>query len=253
MLIDVHAHIWKGTYRQNREELLKAAALYDITKIYVSGLGGVYPDKDEIDELNLEVYKFMAENKNSIEGYCYVNPANANSLAVLKNGVEKYGMAGMKLWVATLCDHPSVFPLVEKCIDYRIPMLIHAFHKAIGQLEYESLGTNVAKLAERYPEAKIIMAHLGGNCYNGIKPIRNCKNVYVDISGSLFRRDELDYTVKQLGHERILFGTDMIGSFLVNLGQVEEADLTRDQKAMIFYNNALRIFDRSLLQWAELT
>ena len=245
MLIDIHAHIWKGAYRQNREELLKAAVLYDITKIYISGLGGLYPDEKEIDELNLEVNKFMAERPDKIEGYCYVNPHNANSLDVLKNGVEEYGMSGMKLWVASFCDDPSVFPLVEKCIDYRIPILIHAFHKANNQLEFESLGTNVARLAERYPEARIIMAHLGGNCYNGIKPVRDYENVYVDISGSLFRRDELDYTVKQIGPERILFGTDMIGSFLVNLGQVEEADLTHEQKAMILYGNALRIFDRS--------
>ena len=245
MLIDIHAHIWKGAYRQNREDLLKAAVLYDITKIYVSGLGGYYPDKEEIAELNFEVYKFMAERPDKIEGYCYVNPYNANSLDVLKNSIEEYGMSGMKLWVASFCDDPSVFPLVEKCIDYRMPILIHAFHKANNQLEFESLGTNVARLAERYPEARIIMAHLGGNCYNGIKPVRDYENVYVDISGSLFRRDELDYTVKQIGSERILFGTDMIGSFLVNLGQVEEADLTHEQKAMILYGNALRIFDRS--------
>ena len=245
MIIDIHAHIWKGAYRQNREDLLKAAVLYDITKIYISGLGGLYPDEKEIDELNLEVNKFMAERPDKIEGYCYVNPHNANSLDVLKNSIEEYGMSGMKLWVASFCDDPSVFPLVEKCIDYRIPILIHAFHKANNQLEFESLGTNVARLAERYPEARIIMAHLGGNCYNGIKPVRDYENVYVDISGSLFRRDELDYTVKQIGSERILFGTDMIGSFLVNLGQVEEAYLTHEQKAMILYGNALRIFDRS--------
>lgn len=245
MLIDIHTHIWKGAYLQNREDLLKAAVLYNITRMYVSGLGGYYPDKEEIDELNLEVYKFMTDRPDIIKGYCYVNPDNANSLDVLKNGVEQYGMSGMKLWVATLCDHPSVFPLVEKCIDYGIPILIHAFHKAIDQLKHESLGTNVARLAERYPEARLIMAHLGGNCYNGIKPIRDYRNVCVDISGSLFRRDELDYTVKQIGPERILFGTDMGGSFLVNLGQVEEAELTHDQKNMILYGNALRIFDRS--------
>ncbi len=244
MLIDIHAHIWKGTYLQNRNELLKAASLYDITKIYVSGLGGLYSDREEIDELNHEVYKFMTDSPDKIAGYCYVNPRNANCLSVLKKGVEEYGMSGMKLWVATFCDDPSVFPLIEMCIDYRIPVLLHAFHKAVGQLEYESLGVHVAELAGRYPEARLIMAHLGGNCYNGIKPIREYENVYVDISGSLFRRDELDYTVKQIGCERVLFGSDMVGSFLVNLGQVEEADLSPSGKAMILSGNALRIFDR---------
>jgi predicted TIM-barrel fold metal-dependent hydrolase len=151
----------------------------------------------------------------------------------------------MKLWVATFCDDPRAFPLVEKCIEYKIPVLVHAFYKSIGQLEHESLGKHVASLARRYPEAKIIMAHLSSNCYLGIKEIEGCKNVYSDICGSIFRRDEVDYSVSRLGAERILFGTDMPGSYLVNLGQVEEADLTPEQREMIYYRNALRILDRS--------
>ena len=245
MVIDTHAHIWKGSYNENKAELLKAGELYDISKIYISGLGSFFPDEAEISELNHEVYNFMLEQPEKIEGLCYINPRHRNSPDVLKNGIEHFGMSGMKLWVATLCDDPLVFPCVEKCIEYKVPILVHAFHKAVGQLEFESLGEHVANLAVRYPEAKIIMAHLGGNCYNGIKPIENCKNVWVDISGSLFRRDEVDYTVKHVGAERVLFGTDMIGSYLVNLGQIEEANLNNEQRELIYYKNAMKIFDRS--------
>ena len=89
------------------------------------------------------------------------------------------------------------------------------------------------------------MAHLGGNAYYGIKPIIECKNVWVDISGSLFRRDDLDYTIKLIGSDRVIFGTDMPGaSYLVNLGQVEEANLTDKQRQDIYYNNAVSFFDR---------
>lgn len=245
MLIDMHAHIWRGRYGENKEELIKASSLYGISKIYISGLGSFFPDESEISELNHEVYLFMKEQPDIIEGMCYINPMHENALDVLKNGIEYYGMAGMKLWVATYCDAPSVNPLMEKCIDYNVPVLVHAFHKTVGQLDNESVGKHVAKLAERYPEAKIIMAHLGGNCYDGIKAIRNYKNVFVDISGSLFRRDEIDYTVKYIGAERILFGSDMVGSFLVNYGQIEEADLTSLQRELIYYGNAQRIFSRS--------
>jgi len=245
MLIDIHAHIWQGHYNENKEEIMKACELYEISKVYISGLNTYFPDETEISELNQEVHKFMHEQPDKIGGFCYVNPINKNCLDVLKKGIDEFGMSGMKLWVATFCDDPIVYPLVEKCIDYRIPILIHAFHKAFDQLPYETLGENVGRLAEKYPESKLIMAHLGANCYNGIKPIQKYTNVSADISGSIFRRDDVDYAVKHLGAERVLFGTDMIGSFLVSYGQIMEADLSEAQKDLIYYKNALKLLDRS--------
>lgn len=246
MIIDIHAHIWMGKYEEDKREILHACEMYGITKVFVSGLGSFYPvDIGEIEELNCEVGKFMQEHPDTIGGFCYVSPLLPNCFDTLKKGVEQYGMSGMKLWVATYCDDPHVYPLVEKCIDYDIPILVHAFLKSNGQLDNESTGLNAANLADRYPEAKIIMAHLGSNCYHGIKAIRGCRNVSVDISGSIFRKDDIDYTKEQLGAERILFGTDMPGSYLVNLGQIEEADLSDYEKELVYYKNALRLLDRA--------
>lgn len=244
MLIDMHTHIWLGSFERDKQELLKACEDFNIVRLYVSGLGNLVPDESEVALLNSQVHQFMKENPNLISGMCYVNPRHANALEVLRRGIEEYGMSGMKLWVSTACDDPRVFPLVEACIGYKVPVLIHCFHKAVNQLENESIGTNVASLAARYPEATLIMAHLGGNCYNGIKPIQQYPNVFADISGSLFRRDELDYAVEKLGSERILFGSDMPTSFIVCYGQVEEAGLTDEQREMICYKNAQRIFMR---------
>lgn len=246
MLIDFHAHLWNESFEENKREILKACELYGIDMVYISSLGGQYPTEEEISLLNHDTYKLMREEKSRIGGFCYINPRHSNSIEVLKKGIEDYGMSGMKLWIATYCDDPRVYPLVEKCIDYDVPVLVHAFHKAVGQLECESLGANVANLALKYPEAKLVMAHLGANCHREIKCIRDINNVYVDISGSIFRRDDVDYTKKQIGAERILFGSDLPGaSFLVNYGQIEEADLSFEEKDLIYYRNALRLLKRS--------
>lgn len=245
MLIDIHGHLWMGMYEENKKDIIKACKLYNISKIYISSLGTLYPDKFEIDELNNATHQFMKESPELVEGFCYINPNNENCMEELKKGIEEYKMSGMKLWVATFCDDPKVYPLIEKCIDYKIPVLIHAFHKAVGQLEHESLGINVSNLAEKYPEAKIIMAHLGANCYLGVKAIKNRGNVFVDMSGSIFRRDDIDYTKKLIGAERIIFGSDMPDvNVVTTLGQVEEADLTEKEKNMIYYENALKILRR---------
>jgi len=246
IIIDIHAHLWDSEFEQNKLEIVKACSVYNISKVFISSLGTMYPDMDEISRLNGETHKFMLEEPEQIGGFCYINPQNSDCLDMLKRGIEDFGMSGMKLWIATFCDDPKVFPLAEKCIEYKVPVLVHAFYKAVGQLKFESLGTNVANLASNYPELKIIMAHLGANCYSELKPILNFKNVSVDISGSIFRRDDIDYSRKLLGANRILFGTDMPGaSFLTNYGQIEEADLDSCERELIYYKNAQRMLERS--------
>lgn len=241
MIIDIHAHLWRGRYAQNRADIRNACELYGIDRVYLSGLGSLYPDADEIDELNAQVADFMREWP-AAGGFCYVNPRLKNASDVLKRGVEEYGMAGMKLWVATFCDDPLVYPLVEQCMGYDIPVLIHTFHKAVGQLEFETLGQNVRRLARRYPQARLIMAHMGANVYLAIRQVRDCPNVVTDISGSIYRQDDLNYTVRQLGARRILFGTDMPDiNPAVSLGQVEGARLTDEEKRAILGGNALHV------------
>lgn len=245
MIIDIHTHLWDGTFEENKRQLRKVCRDYDISQIVVSSLGGYYPLEEEIDRLNRATYQFMQEEPSLVKGWCYVNPRNKNALDVLKQGIEEYGMSGMKLWVATFCDDPLVFPLVEQCIAYHVPVLIHTFYKERGQLEYESLGSNVAALAKRYPQAKLLMAHLGANCLREIKPIRPYPNVRVDNSGSIFHRDDIEYVKKMIGADRIVYGTDMpLISYLLNYGQIEEADLTPQEKEQIYWKNAQKLLER---------
>lgn len=252
MLIDVHAHLWRGAYEENKRTILRLSEEYQVDRFYISSLGSLYPDEEEIGELNGETWKFMKEQPGLVSGYCYVNPALENALETLRRGIEDRGMSGMKLWVATFCDDPRVYPLAEQCIRCGVPLLIHAFYKAVGQLEFESLGENVARLAVRYPEAKIIMAHLGANCYTQLKPVRDLKNVSVDISGSLYRRGEVDYALKMLGVRRVLFGSDAPeANFLVNYGQVEESALSAEGKALVYGGNALRLFGGAVRRKGE--
>lgn len=244
MIIDMHTHLWDGNFESDKRQLLAACERYGISRILVSSLGSEIPGEEEIARLNLATYGFMKEEPELVRGYCYVNPANPDAVNVLRQGIEERGMSGMKLWIATFCDDPRVFPLVELCIRNRVPILIHAFYKAVGQLRYESLGTNVANLARRYPEAKILMAHYGAACLREIKPIRSCKNVCVDTSGSIFHRDDIEYLKKMIGADRIVFGTDMPMSYLLCYGQIMDAELTPAEREAVFSGNALRLLER---------
>lgn len=247
MKIDVHAHIMAPDFASDEREILKAAESYGIDRIYVSALDGsvFYPNAEQVTSYNAAMYDFMRRYPKLVRGYCYVNPGNADVMDMLRRGYDEYGMSGVKLWVSHYCDAPEVFPVIEFCIEKDWPVLIHSFHKAVGQLPNETKGPNVAALAKRYPQAKLIMAHLGANCYHGIRAVQAYPNVMVDCSGTIFRRDDIDYTVEMLGARRVMLGTDLPqpGCFLTNYGQILEASLTPEERDLIVYKNAVRIFD----------
>ena len=241
MIIDVHAHLWANHYEDDKNIILKSCELFGIERIYISSLSSYYPDHEEIDYCNNLTLGFMKEHPKLVYGYVYVDPTHKNRIEVLEKGLDK-GMSGVKLWVAAKCDDYRVDDIAEKCIEWNVPVLLHAFYKAIGHLEYESTAENVRCLALRYPKLKIIMAHLGGNVYHGIRCIADIGNVYTDFSGTMIGTGDINYTLDAVGEDRILFGTDMASGGRQCIAQVEEADLTQDQKDKIYYKNALRIF-----------
>jgi len=80
------------------------------------------------------------------------------------------------------------------------------------------------------------MAHIsGGGDWNWeMKCLKDCKNVFTDISGSVIEAPLVEETVAVFGAERVLFGTD--GSFSAGIGKVCGANLTKEQKLTILNN-----------------
>lgn len=244
-IVDIHAHIWTGRdCRSGEDALLRAAERYGIERIFVSALNGYYPDQEAVKEMNAETARFCREHADRISGYVYVSPELPDAVDTLRRGIEDQGLVGVKFWVSRKCDDPVCAPVIEKIIEYGVPLLQHSFRKSVGQLPDESCGEHVARLARRYPECRIIMAHLGGNCYDGVPAIRDCPNVWCDWCGSIFRGNELAYALEMLGEDRLLFGTDMPGPFLVNYGQVQELGLPEKTRRKLLFGNAEKLFTR---------
>ena len=242
-VIDIHAHIWGGRIPEGKRLILEAMERYGIERVYVSGLQDLVSDETQVEYLNQSVAQFMQENPTQIGGAVYVNPTHRNVLDVLKRATQDQGFEMIKLWCCTLADDPSVDPIMEYACENGIPVLFHVFKKQDGQLPNESQGKDLRNVALRHPKTKIIMAHFGGSCYDGVPCIRDLPNVWADQSGSPFHRNELEYAVENLGAERVLFGTD--NCFVSNIAQVIASDLTPQQREMIFSGNARKILDRN--------
>ena len=250
MIIDMHGHIFCSNLEQDKREVLETIERYGIDWVYLSAieLENQVPNEAEIEELNSAQYQFEREHPDCIRSYCRVNFLNKNAVDVARRGIYDHNAVGLKLLSEAPMDDRRVDPVIETAIEANIPVLIHASHKAPGSPRYpqESNSLHIANLAKRYPEAKIIMAHTGGNAYLAVKRVKPYKNVAIDISGSLTRAGTLEYTVHHLGAQRVVFGSDFpYVPHILCVGKVEEADLGQEEKDMIMYKNALRIYDRA--------
>ena len=244
-IIDMHAHIWMWDVEATTERLIKTIETYGVSKTFVSTLSTAYPDSTMVEKMNNETHSLMKRYPQYIEGYVYVSPEHPNAPDVVKKGIEEQGMCGVKVWVSEKCDSEKMNPIAEKIIDYNVPVLIHALKKSqFAGVPTENTSEEIRRLALRYPELKIIMAHVDGNCYHGVPNVRDLKNVYVDISGRGNREGELEYMVENLGEDRVLFGTDLSeASFCAPYSTVVSAQLPDSVKQKILCDNTLRVFD----------
>lgn len=250
MLIDMHGHIFPSNLENDKREVLETIERYGIDWVYLSAieLSNQTPNEEEVDAWNAAQYAFEAEHPDCIRSYCRVNVLNRNAREVARRGIWDHGAAGIKLLSEVTFDSHLADPVIEEAIGAGVPVLIHASHKAPGSPMYpnESHSGHVAALAARYPEAKIIMAHTGGNAYLAVKTVRPFANVAIDISGSLLRAGALEYTLEHLGEDRIVFGSDFpYVPHAICIGKVQEAEIPDAAREKILWRNALRLFDRA--------
>jgi predicted TIM-barrel fold metal-dependent hydrolase len=109
-------------------------------------------------------------------------------------------------------------------------------------LRGESTPMDVAELAQRFPSVPLICGHSGGDWELGVRAVRRHPNVYIEFSGSDPHSGQVDYTVKELGADRLIWGGHGPSrSYSTELSKVLDADLTHEQRLQIFGGNLRRI------------
>jgi predicted TIM-barrel fold metal-dependent hydrolase len=176
-------------------------------------------------------------------GFVYLNPKYTQaSLDELNRCVRDGPMVGVKLWVAQHCNEPTLDPIVERATELRAPVLQHCWQKTTGNLPGESIPQDLAELAARHPHATFICAHTGGNWERGIRTIRPFPQVYAELCGSDPTAGFTEMAVRELGAERVLYGSDAGGrSFASQLAKVLGADIPAAAKRLILAGNIKRI------------
>lgn len=192
---------------------------------------------EEFKAGNREVARYVDKYKGRFLGACVVNPQYIEeALREIEYCRNQLGF----VWVGELCNYmvpyqytiPEFDQLVEQVI--RLNMVL-ALHTEQGEMEY---------IARKFPGATIAFAHFGDDheyddIFKRIDLVAQNPNFYLDTSGYGHDRvGVLEYAVKSIGPDRVLFGSD----FSINdpgtvMARIRNAFLTKEQKHKIFSGN----------------
>jgi len=166
-----------------------------------------------LDESNACVYEASRAHPDRIVPFGWADPnlGVATARETVRRCIEEYGFHGIKLNGAAngfSIDDPELsLPVVEEIAKTG---KMAAFH--VGVNAYETTHPfRLAKVARAFPRLKIFAVHMGGVGFPDMSPAviefaAECPNLY--LIGSEIRSPAILCAVKQLGADRVCFGSD---------------------------------------------
>ncbi len=233
VITDVHSHVW--AYPQHfgdnfRRQAIRARAgrEVDLTVRYEDYSATcpadtktiVFGGKAKLSDMWVDdrfVADYVSQHPDRLIGFLSVDPTQAGWERELREGHEGLGLRGIKLlpmYGGYRPDDARLDPLWRYTSDEQLPVLLHTGTTFVAQAPLEcTLPRHVDSVATRFPDVKIIMAHLGhpyeGEC---VATFRKHPNVYADVSALHYRPFQLYHSlmlVQEYGAwDKVLFGTD---------------------------------------------
>jgi predicted TIM-barrel fold metal-dependent hydrolase len=231
MIIDVHTHTpeyrepvpadkveWNRVWRPDRP--VKATVSW---ADYLEGTQGA--DKCIVFGIKMKggpdpnpaTAEFVRAYPDRLIGFLSVHPDDPEALERIDQGREEWGLRGIKLGPNYQNFDPlkeSAGAVYERAQSLGLPILFHQGTSPVRTAPLEYAHPLVMdRIALRYPELRIVMAHLGHPWQaDTIVVIRKHPHVYADIS-ALFYRPWSFYHCMRLATEwgvlhKLLFGTD---------------------------------------------
>ena len=245
---DLHCHLSGvpgNTPEARLGKLLEYAGRLGIARLCISmGMDWSYdPSPERMRQENDEVLRALRAHSDRAFGFVYLNPKHMQAcLDELNRCVRDGPMVGVKLWVAQRCHAPELDPIVERATELKAVVFQHTWLKITGNLPGESTPMDLAELAARHPQATIVCGHSGGDWERGLRAIRPHKNIYADLCGGDPTAGFTEMAVRELGAERVLYGSDAGGrSFASQLAKVHGADIPEGARRLILADNLKRL------------
>jgi predicted TIM-barrel fold metal-dependent hydrolase len=235
MIIDIHSHAWQYPqhfnddfrnqamaarggeevdltvrYEAYRNRLPQGEAVRTVVFGGKAKLSGIWVDDSYIAQ-------YVKQDPQHLLGFLSVDPTQPGWEKEMRQGHQELGLRGIKLlpmYAGFDSDDRRLDPLYAYAQKEKLPVLLHTGTTFVHQAPITcTLPRRLDDVAIRFPELKIIMAHLShpyeGEC---VAVIRKHPNVYADISALHYRPFQLYHSlmlVQEYGvWNKVLFGTD---------------------------------------------
>ena len=194
---------------------------------------------------NDEVMEAVKHSNGRALGYAFMNPNYVDDcLDEINRCVRDGPMVGLKFEFDTpaLADSPPLDRIVARAGELKAVVMHHTYIKTTGNMVGESTPVELAELARRHPSVTIICGHTGATWELGIPPLRRLQNVYADLSGSDPTSGFTEMAVRELGVDRVMYGSDIGGrSFASQLAKVMGANIPLSARPLIMGENLRRV------------
>lgn len=248
LVIDGDTHITVSQKGIKIEELIKRMEKAKVDSS-ITWLQPVYRTEEELLDGNRYVYEAMKKYPGKIFGFGWVDPNFGvdKSKDLVKKLVYDYGFYGVKLNGAQnnfyIDDPENSLPIVETLVKTG---KILAFHIG-GDACDRTHPFRLARVAQKFPEAKILMVHMGGAAFNDLSyaAIEVAENYHNIISiGSAIRDISILNALKTIGSKRICFGSDTPFALMhveVAKYQALLSDFSEDDRQNVMAGNLIEL------------
>ena len=233
MIIDVHSHAWEYPAHfsddfRHQAKRAKAGVEMDLTVTYDAYRASapedtitiVFGGKARLSGLWVDdryVANYVDADPARLIGFLSVDPTQPGWEEELWFGHQALGLRGIKLlpmYAGFRPDESRLDSLWHYATKHRLPVLLHTGTTFVAQAPLEcTLPRHLDAVATRFPEVRIIMAHLG-HPYEGeaVVTARKHPHVFCDLSALHYRPFQLYHSlmlVQEYGvWDKVLFGTD---------------------------------------------
>ncbi len=242
-----HLHLVLGETPEERiTALVRFADRMEVERLALSqGYSAqMHPTPKQLREENNRVMWAVHLLPDHVLGSVYLSPSYPEfSMQEFDRCVRDGPMFGVEeLEADKRCNAPEMDPIVERAVSMQAPVLQHTWFKVGGNDPGETTPQDLVELTRRHPRASFICARTRGDWERGIRIIRDTENICTGIAGFEPTSGVVEMAVRELGAERVVFGSDVGGrSFASQLAKVIGADISNEAKGLILGGNLRRL------------
>ena len=239
--IDIHSHFNHGSpfdcpddesHLRSLEFVESVYTSYGISQVGISTYPSVLTHPECVFEENAFLHK-LKDEKEWVYQWVVIDPRRPETYEQAEKMLHQPKVLGIKLQpveqgynVTEYADALFSFANERKAV-----ILMHPQHMR-----------QMPTFADKYPDMKLIVAHIGSKDWVDVIESAKHGNIYADTSGGASSKNHIiEYAVNRIGSEKLLFGTDAY-SFAFQFGRIALSELSMTDKENILWKNAVKLF-----------